>query len=221
MGQASQVPDDTLTGSSHLPTTIRVMPKIHNLRVWFPIAGAAMALALLAGCAGGSSSSAAGQVASIPRSGSTAASAGPGTAAAANHSDIPGPTLPDDATPAQMKAIMVPWFRCLGSHGVHMTSAQNQKMPGVPYPDGTITAAVHKACASLQPHPPWQEMPQYNPDYNLDLAKWVNCMNARGMAVEATATGPTAGGWTFTRSNQPANADQIEGQCEKQAFGES
>jgi hypothetical protein len=199
------------------------MPKIHHLRTASRVAprtaGLAAALVLLAACASGSGSGATGQVASIPSSGGTAGSVGQGSAAAVpSHPNLEGPALPDEATDAQIKAIEGPWFRCLGAHGTPL--ATNPKQPGVMAPTGAIPAAARKACLSLQPHAPWQEIPADNPNYKLDMAKWINCMNARGVGVKATSGGPTAGGWTFTNPNEPADENQVETQCEMQAFGD-
>jgi hypothetical protein len=198
------------------------MQKIHHLRAASRVAprtaGLAAALVLLAACASGSGSGATGQVASIPSSGGTAGSVGQSSAAAvSSHPNLEGPALSEEATAAQIKAIEGPWVRCLGAHGTAL--ALTPKLPGLPMPISTISAAARNACRSLQPHPPWQEIPADNPNYKLDMAKWINCMNARGVGVEATSAGPTAGGWTFTRSDEPANANQIEGQCEAKAFG--
>lgn len=71
--------------------------------------------------------------------------------------------------------------------------------------------------------------PDRNPDYDHDLQAWVACMNARGLRTEATATGITAGGWTYgTPTNARerhllseagwAEARVIEVRCQEAAF---
>ena len=200
------------------------MPKIVDMRaasrIALPVAGAAVALALLAGCASGSGSSAAGQVASMPSQSSSAGSSGQSSATAATSQPTPGgPALSAYATAAQRKAILGPWYRCLGAHGTPL--AMTAKLPGLMAPTGTIPAAASKACLSLQPHTPSQEIPADNPNYNVDMAKWINCMNARGVGVKATPGGVTAGGWTFTHAYGPADQNQIVSQCEAKAFGEA
>lgn len=74
-----------------------------------------------------------------------------------------------------------------------------------------------KACRSLQPHPPWQEMPQYNPNYQRDFARWVNCMNAEGVPAKAVP-----GGWDFngTSSLSYAQQNKVTVTCEMRAFNE-
>jgi len=197
------------------------MPNIHDLRaasrIAFHLGGAAAALALLAGCAGGSSSGAAGQVASISPSGTAASAGQPSAAASAGQPTPGGPVLSENATIAEEKAALGPWYRCLGAHGTRLI--ENSKYSGLPSPAGAISAAAMKACLSLQPHAPWQEIPADNPNYQLDMAKWINCMNAKGVGVKATSGGVTAGGWTFTHSYGPPNQDQIVSQCETKAFG--
>jgi len=197
------------------------MQKIHHLRTVSRIAALAAAPVLLAACASGSGSGATGQVASIPSSGGTAGAggqSGQGSAAAVpSHPNLEGPALPEEATDAQIKAIEGPWFRCLGAHGTPL--ATNPKQPGVMAPTGAIPAAARKACLSLQPHTPWQEIPADNPNYKLDMASWINCMNAKGVGVKATSGGPTAGGWTFTQSYGPPDQNQVVRECEAKAFG--
>jgi hypothetical protein len=165
---------------------------------------------VLAGCGNGAGSGAAKQVASLP--GATGSAGRSAAAAGTQKFGLQGPTLPDNASLAQMKRIVNPWFACLEAHGDH---AIGSKGPGILSPSGPIPAAAAKACQRLRPHPPWQEIPADNPQYNKDFATWVNCMNARGMSVRAVP-----GGWNFNSANEPADADKIQVQCEMQAFGE-
>jgi hypothetical protein len=238
----SQVPYHGLTGSSHLPATIRGMPNFlpelppaHRkarrataaaARTTSPRSGArlrlaalavgAAALPALAGCGGGSAR----QVASIPSSGGAASSAPAGSSggsggqpAGTQKFNLQGVTLPDNASPAERKRIFNAWAGCLEAHGDHAIAT---KSDGTMVPASTpVPPAPAKACQSLHPHSPWQEIPADNPNYNQDMANWINCLNTRGVHVRATSQG-----WTFTSTNVPPNEHQIEVQCEMQAFGE-
>lgn len=174
------------------------------------------ALPALAGCAGGSGAR---QVASIPSSGGVAGSASAesseGQPGGAQKFNQPGVTLPDNASPAETKRIVNAWMGCLEANGDHSVATKSN---GEMTPDAPVPAGAAKACQSLQPHPPWQEIPADNPNYNQDMARWVNCLNSRGIHVRGNSQG-----WTYTSNsnNLPPNAQQIQVQCEMKAFGEN
>ena len=173
------------------------------------------AVALLPALAGCASSPGPGtrQVASLPSA--TAATAGSAgsqpTGAGSGPASLQGPTVPDGASREQVMRLYKPWYQCLQEHGV--VNLPNSVLAKRDNPQ-TLKVA-EGACQSLQPHPPWQEMPAYNPHYNRDLAAWVNCINAHGGHVHAIP-----GGWTFDSSSAPPPPGfaQVELGCEEQAF---
>jgi len=175
---------------------------------------AAGAVSLLAACGGGGSGSAAAAqgVASI------AASGGTRPAVQQTAPVQTGVLLPDNASPAEAKRIVNAYYSCLEDHGV--TTGIGSKPNGLMGPEGSfpntpLVATAEKDCASKKPHPPWQEIPADNPNYQNDMRAWINCMNSRGVPVRAVS-----GGWTFVSSHVPADESQIELECEMKAFGE-
>jgi hypothetical protein len=156
-------------------------------------------------------------VASIPASARGASPGGQRTAASAGPAGLTGPTLPDNASMAETKRIVNPYFQCLEAHGDHAIGSKPDGLMGpLNNSDTPAIRAAQAACASLRPHPPWQELPAYNPHYNQDMAKWINCMNVHGIHVHAVP-----GGWTYDSSGPlPADANGVQVQCEMTAFGE-
>jgi hypothetical protein len=162
-------------------------------------------------------------VASLPASHSASPGRGTGSPAAAAGQSGPaglqGVTMPANASPAETARIMNAWASCLQAHGD--PDFATKKGPGgieAPTTSPSKFPAAAKACRSLQPHPPWQEMPQYNPSYQRDFAQWVTCLNARGVPVKAVP-----GGWNYdgTSSLSPARQEKVTVQCEMRAFHES
>jgi hypothetical protein len=171
---------------------------------------------------GGAAGAGAGGVASLP---APAGQSPSGTQTAAGSQGGPkgltGVTLPDNAPPAEVNRIQAAWATCMENHGDHdfvakaggyLTSNDGLSGAAIKFP------AALKACKSLQPHPPWQEIPQYNPNYNRDEARSVSCMNQRGVPVTAVP-----GGWNFdgTSKYSESERDKITVECEMQAFNES
>jgi len=173
---------------------------------------AAGAVSLLAACGGGSGSAAAAQgVASI------AASGGTRPAAEQTAPVQTGVLLPDNASEAETKRIVNAYYSCLQGHGVTgIGSKPNGLMAPGNIPNTPLVATAEKDCASKKPHPPWQEIPADNPNFQNDMRAWVNCMNSRGVPVTAVS-----GGWNFASSHEPADADQIQLECEMKAFGDN
>jgi hypothetical protein len=185
---------------------------------------ATLTIITLTACGGSGQAGGAGtgNVASLPPSpGAVSSSAGTaGQAGQSGPAGLGGVTLPDNASPAETARIMNAWASCMGSHGDSHFAAKQGHPDGVRVPTVSIDKfpAAVKACRSLQPHAPWQELPQYNPNYQRDFARDVNCMNARGVPVKAVP-----GGWTFngTSSLSEAQQEQVTVECEMQAFNES
>ena len=179
---------------------------------------AAGAVSLLAACGcGGSGSAAAAQGAATQGVASIAASGGTRPTAQQTAPVQTGVLLPDNASPAETKRIVNAYYSCLQEHGVTgIGSKPNGLMAPENIPITPLVATAQKDCASKKPHPPWQELPAYNPNFQNDMRAWVNCMNSRGVAVQATSQG-----WTFATSQEPADADQIELECEMKSFGEN
>jgi hypothetical protein len=188
---------------------------------------AALTVITLTACGSGGGGQAAGtsSVASLPASHSASpgrGTASPAAAAAAGQSGpagLQGVTMPANASPAETARIMNAWASCLQAHGD--PDFATKKGPGgieAPTTSPSKFPAAAKACRSLQPHPPWQEMPQYNPSYQRDFAQWVTCLNARGVPVKAVP-----GGWNYdgTSSLSPARQEKVTVQCEMRAFHES
>jgi hypothetical protein len=181
---------------------------------------------MLAGC--GSASTPQG-VASIPASGgqqATAQQLPPGASA----TGVPGITMADNASEAELKRATTDYSNCLVAHHDPDTITkfgvkEVETDPDGNYPEVPSDAAARpaaQACLSLWPHPPAQEIPAYNPNYKLDLAKWVNCMTAGGLKVVLTPNSPP--GWAYTDAGasqgiSPAG-EKITVQCEMKAFGE-
>ncbi len=169
---------------------------------------------LVTGCGGGSSAGT--PVASLPATGG-ARVGGQHASAGSSPTGLEGPTLPVNASVAEIKRIVNPYFQCLQAHGDPNIGS---KPNGIMGPNSsTVTPAIsaaQAACRSLLPHGPWQEMPQYNPHYNQDMAAWVNCLNAHGIHVHQTSDG-----WTYDSSGPlPPGSGQTTVRCEMKAFGE-
>jgi hypothetical protein len=177
-----------------------------------------------AGSSGQSGAAGTGGVASLPASAGQSPS---GTQTPASSQGGPagltGVTIPVNAPPAEVNHIQDAWATCMENHGDHdfvvkagtggyLTSNDGQSGAAIKFP------AAFKACKSLQPHPPWQEIPQYNPNYNRDEARWVSCMNQRGVPVTAVR-----GGFDFdgTSKYSQSEQDEITVECEMQAFNEN
>jgi hypothetical protein len=185
------------------------MPAVRGTR---RVVIAAGALSLLAGCGAASGSAAQNQgVASLSSPGAKSA------AAPQASPTVEGVLLPDNASPAETKLIVNAYYSCLEDHGVTGigTKSDGLMAPEGNFPDTPLVASAEKACASMKPHPPWQEIPADNPNYQADMAKWENCMDAKGIPVK-----PVPGGWTFVSSTVPADESQVQTDCEMQAFGE-
>jgi len=127
-------------------------------------------------------------------------------------------------TDAQTQTYWNNYNRCLVEHGVPDLAERGLS----PMQDGR-SAEAEAACADELPRMPIASDPDRNPRYERDFAAWVACMNERGLPVVATATGPTAGGWTYgtartareRRILSPAGWDEaraIERGCELAAF---
>jgi hypothetical protein len=178
-----------------------------RLRVVAVIAAAAV----LTGCGSSGSGGASAQgVASLPATGSPRPSP-------SGSSVLPGVTIPDNATQAQLTHIMNAYASCQETHG---DTAINTKSDGMMVPEQNSAQrypGAVKACQSIQPHPPWQEMPQYNPNYQQDEAAWVNCMNARGVPVQAVP-----GGWNYNGPSRLSGLQrhQVYVECEMKSFNE-
>jgi hypothetical protein len=153
-----------------------------------------------------------------PSSGAETASASAG--GQGGPTGLTGVTMPDNATTAERNRIEDTWASCMESHGDHDFATKSGGPGGYLTPTVSITnfPAAVQACRSLQPHPPWQEMPQYNPNYRRDFAQWVSCMNA--MEVPVTAV---PGGFDYdgTSSLSPSQQQKVTVECEMRAFDEN
>ena len=189
-----------------------ILMSLPRLAVRAGPAAAAALLAALAGCAS-TPGPATRQVASLPSatSATTQSSGSQPTGAGSGPAGLQGPTIPNDASKAQYMRLTQPWDQCLQQHGVaHLPGTVGSNLE----PHTLKTAET--ACQSLQPHPPWQQMPAYNPRYRQDLAAWVNCLNGHGIHVHVIP-----GGWTFDSSAPlPPDERQVELSCEAKAFHE-
>lgn len=184
---------------------------------------ASWAVITLTACSGqaGSGGAGTGTVASLPTSPGQPSSGAETTPASAGvpggPAGVTGVTLPDNATTAERNRIDDAWASCMESHGDHDFAAKSGGPGGYLTPTVSITQfpAAVQACQSLQPHPPWQEMPRYNPNYQRDFARWVSCMNAKGLPVKAVP-----GGWTYdgTSSLSPSQQQKVTVECEIRAF---
>jgi hypothetical protein len=162
-----------------------------------------------------------GAVASLPASPGQSPSAADTTKSGqSGPAGLDGVTMPDNASPSVLNRIEDAWASCMEAHGDHHFATKKDGAAGgylTPTSGYSQFPAAVKACRSLQPHPPWQEMPQYNPDYQRDFARWVNCMNAEGVPVKAVP-----GGWDFngTSSLSYAQQNRVTVTCEMRAFNE-
>jgi hypothetical protein len=130
---------------------------------------------------------------------------------------VGGVTVPDNASAAEARRLINPYYSCLEDHGVTGIGTKPGGLmgPSEKFPNTPLVVTAEKDCAPKKPHAPWQEIPADNPNYQADMAKWVNCMNARGVPVT-----PNSQGWTFASSHEPADAGQVQLECEMTAFGE-
>jgi hypothetical protein len=186
---------------------------------------ATWAVIALTACGGQARSGGAGTgVASLPASPGQPSPGAETTPASAGGQGGPagltGVTLPDNATTAERNRIEDAWASCMESNGDHDFAVKSGGPGGYLTPTVSITSfpAAVQACRSLQPHPPWQEMPQYNPNYQRDFARWVSCMNAKGVPVTAVPGGFDYDG---TSSLSPSQQQKVTVECEMQAFDEN
>jgi hypothetical protein len=179
----------------------------------------ACAVIALTACGGHGTHSSTG-VASLPASPGQPSASSAGSADNGGPAGLSGVTVPDNAPPAEMDRIFNAWASCMQAHGDHEFYSKRNGDGAIQFPvgnpDSKYPSAV-SACAALHPHQPWQEMPQYNPNYNQDFAKWINCLNAKGVPVKATP-----GGWTYNGTSRLSDAakQKVEVVCEMQAFNE-
>jgi hypothetical protein len=156
-------------------------------------------------------------VASIPVSGAQRPTAQQSPSAAVS-SGPPGVTVPAGASAALETRIYGDYGRCLLAHHDPDVSAANPAKINQ-YPADSAGRAAMRACADLQPHPPWQEMAAYNPNFKLDQAKWVNCMIAGGLKIDVTPTGWGVADSDVSQAMSPAGGALML-RCEKRAFGD-
>lgn len=186
-------------------------------------AGAVIALTACGGQPGngggnGVAGAGTGNVASLPGSGGQSSPGTQGTSAGqGGPAGLTGVTVPDNAPPAVFNRVYNAWALCMQAHGDHDVYRKQDSAGSFLMANAAGHPAAAKACQSLQPHPPWQEIPQYNPNYQRDFARWINCLNARGVPVKAVS-----GGWTYngTSSLSAAQQTKVRVECEMRAFNE-
>ncbi|MCT9112515.1 hypothetical protein N4G69_44260 [Streptomyces mirabilis] len=190
-------------------------------------AGAAAVLSICLSAACGSGSDGAkdpggGQVASIgsetPSGGAKSATP---TGSLSSESGVP---MRLDMTDAEQTAIEQSYTHCLKDRGVpygtkpwpgHVQEWVAPKYGADKYPD------AYKACASKKPIQPPETDPAKNPHYTDDFRAWVQCMNRKGLKVEALSDGS---GWNFADHVGSARPDssqavEVERACKLEAFG--
>jgi hypothetical protein len=164
-------------------------------------------IALIGGC-GQSKDQAVPQVASVAgdKSATADSSASPAVA---------GPQIRLDSTREEINVLSQTYMRCLGDHGAKVYSAPAKGGPGTLGMDGDPPAAAVAACASKKPIFPPELDPAQNPDYKQQWHEQVKCMQSKGMPIIETDDG-----WTFNSDHAkvPANEEQIEIECQVQAF---
>jgi hypothetical protein len=119
-----------------------------------------------------------------------------------------------DETNEENQRINQVWYDCMKQHGADL----DQMPPSI---EGAKTwMAGHKdasdACKSKQPLGPWSMDPE-NPEYKDNMHAWVECMKQGGMKVAESSDPETP--WTYTESDQPANHDQVEQDCQRKVLG--
>jgi len=165
-------------------------------------------IALISGC-GQSKDQAAPQVASV--AGDKSATVGSSAAPAAH-----GPQIRPDTTDDETSEWMNIYIRCLRDHGVKVGHNPPGKGPaGSLYVDGDPPAAAAAACVSKKPVRAPELDPAQNPDYKQQWHEQVKCMQSKGMPITETDDGAT---YNSENAKVPANAKQIEFECQVQAF---
>lgn len=164
----------------------------------------------LAGCGGGGGADpAAPRVASVSR----AAVAESSTAPAAH-----GPQARLDTTDAEKDAWARAYSQCLVDQGWVLTDRQKEtlRIKGV-LEWSKAPAAAQTACVSKKPTfvPPEMD-PAKNPNYRQQWHEDVECLKRKGMPIRETEDG-----WTYTSSDAviPANSEQLQRDCDLEAFG--
>ncbi|MFE1511043.1 hypothetical protein [Streptomyces sp. NPDC058726] len=181
--------------------------------------------ALASGCSGASEGDAAGardsEVASV-------ASGKPGgdKKEAADKSEAGRPQIRLDTTIEEEVRMYQGYLRCLKDHGVDIGRAGgkggDQIDPNSLWFPGIDVAEelpeVEKKCLSKKPLTPPELDPKRNPKYMEDYHEWIECNNRRGLKVDPL---PDGSGWNFKEDGEiPDNADQIDSECEYEAFSE-
>ena len=166
---------------------------------------AALIVAVLSGCS--PSRQEAPAVASVSKA--------PGTAASSSAAQS-GPRARLDTTAQEKTRWSRIYWQCMKDHGARVDDTEKAKNIGFVDPS-QASPEIFAACASKKPTfvPPEMD-PALNPDYKQQWHEAVTCMQRRGMPIVETEDG-----WNFDSSNAaiPADQDQIERECQIEAFG--
>jgi hypothetical protein len=169
----------------------------------------ALGLAMLTACDNGSGGdSTAPQVASVSQAPDAESSA-----SAAPH----GPQARLDTTSAEKTDWTRVYSQCLVDHGLVLNDAEKRNMQLKGYADDKkAPAAARDACVTKKPEllPPQMD-PAKNPRYREQWHEDVECLKRKGMPIEELDDG-----WTYTSPNAkvPANEEELERQCDIEAF---
>ncbi|MBA5220833.1 MULTISPECIES: hypothetical protein [Streptomyces] len=134
------------------------------------------------------------------------------------------PQLRLDTTPLEELRLYQGYLHCIKDRGVDVGRG-TQKMPEADpkmlwFPGIDVAEErpeVEKACIGKKPLTPPETDPKRNPHYMDDYNEWIACDNRKGFKVEPL---PDGGGWNYApHATPPRDADRIDQECMREAFG--
>jgi hypothetical protein len=169
------------------------------------------ALAVVAALSACSTTATTPRVASLATGGTTTASGTTGNTAGR-------PQWRLDSTEAEVKALWMAYWACLGDHGHKMYPERGSADMDSHTPQYEAAVA---ACANKMPLMPDELDSRKNPHYLDDYHAYMKCLTGHGMAVHAID--PFGTGWTFddgvTQQLNDEQRQQVDHDCTLQTFG--
>ena len=127
------------------------------------------------------------------------------------------PQLRLDTSDEERGRLFTAYDDCLVGHGVKVVLDQPGPAGGRRLDDSGEPKSAYTACAVRLPLQPPELDPDVNPKFAEQWNDNVRCLRKHGFKVHVTEPGS----WTYDSSDvvTPPNGDQIEKDCEREAFG--
>ncbi|MCI4061412.1 hypothetical protein MRQ36_01990 [Micromonospora sp. R77] len=136
-------------------------------------------------------------------------------AASSSPASAQGPRARLDTTAAEQEKWARAYWQCMKDNGARVDDSEKAKLTGFVDPS-QASPETFRACAAKKPNFVPEEMdPDLNPNYKQQWHKHVECLKAKGMPIVETDDG-----WSWKSSNVviPPNADELERECQIEAF---